>query len=158
MAALSAATGAFWANFLRSRTDPSATAELLYEAFRIGDSEESGDEGALLISTGVKTTTSSLLWEYEKAGKPLPRVGSLSILENGKGEPICVVETIWLEVLPFEKIDADFAVAYGEWGGTLASWQQNAWRYYSTQCSLLDQIATLQMPVVCERFKIVYSR
>jgi uncharacterized protein YhfF len=107
---------------------------------------------------GAKTTTSSLLWEYQKLGKPLPRVGSLSILENGQGEPVCVVETIWLEVVPFEKIDADFAAAYGEWGDTFPAWQRNTWKYYSKQCDLLERVPTLQMPLVCERFNVVYTR
>jgi len=111
-----------------------------------------------LILAGTKTTTSSLLWEYEKLSKPLPRIGSLSILEDGQGEPVCVVETIWLKVLPFKKIDADFAVAYGEWGDTLPAWQRHAWRYYSKQCGLLGRVPTLQMPLVCERFKVVYAR
>jgi uncharacterized protein YhfF len=155
MAELSAVTSAFWASFLLSRADPSATAELFYEAFRIGDSQESADEGARLILSGAKTTTSSLLWEYEKLNKPLPRVGSLSVVENGQGEPVGVVETIWLEVLPFEKIDADFAAAYAEWGDTLAAWQQNAWKYYYKQCNLLGRIPSWQMPLVCERFKVV---
>lgn len=158
MADLNAATEAFWAKFLRSRTDPSATAKLLCEAFRIGDSEESADEGARLILSGAKTTTSSLLWEYNKQGKPLPFVGSLSILEDGRGKPVCIVETTWLGVLPFQEVDADFAVAYGEWGDTLASWRQHAWTYYSKQCSLLGRKPSLQMPLVCERFRVVHAR
>jgi len=156
--ALTASTHAFWADFLRSRADPRSVDELLYEAFRIGNSEESANEGAQLILSGKKTTTSSLLWEYENLRKPLPEVGSLSILENGKGEAVCVVETTWLEVVPLEKIDAGFAIAYGEWGSTLAEWQQNAWRYYSAQCQQLGREPTLQMPLVCERFRVVYAR
>ena len=158
VADLGASASAFWARFLRSRANASAAANLLYEAFRIGDSRESADEGARLILAGIKTTTSSLLWEYEKLGKPLPRVGSLSILENGQGEPVGVVQTIWLAIVPFEKIDADFAAAYGEWGGTLTAWQQNAWEYYSRQCDRLERVPGLQMPLVCERFKVVYTR
>jgi uncharacterized protein YhfF len=84
MAALSAATEVFWSKFLQSRTDPSATAKLFCEVFRIGDSRESADEGARLILSGAKTTTSSLLSEHEKFSKPLPRVGSFSILEDGR--------------------------------------------------------------------------
>ena len=156
--ALTASTHAFWADFLRSRADPRSVDELLYEAFRIGNSEESANEGAQLILSGKKTTTSSLLSEYENLRKPLPSVGSLSILENGQGEAVCVVETTWLEVLPLEEIDAGFAIAYGEWGSTLAEWQQNAWRYYSTQCQQLGREPTLQMTLVCERFRIVYAR
>ena len=158
VADLSARASAFWANFLRHQANPSATANLLYEAFRIGDSRESADEGARLILAGTKTTTSALLWEYEKSDQPLPQVGSLSILENGQGEPVCVVETIWLKVVPFEEIDADFAAAYGEWGGTLPAWQQNAWQYYSRQCDRLERVPTLQMPLVCERFRVVSTR
>ena len=156
--ALTASTHAFWADFLRSRADPRSVDELLYEAFRIGNSEESANEGAQLILSRKKTTTSSLLSEYENLRKPLPSVGSLSILENGQGEAVCVVETTWLEVLPLEEIDAGFAIAYGEWGSTLAEWQQNAWRYYSTQCQQLGREPTMQMTLVCERFRIVYAR
>src|SRR5215468_1000890 len=145
MATLNAATEAFWAKFLQSRANPSATATLLCEAFRIGDSEQSADEGARLILSGPKTTTSSLLWEYDKLGKPLPLVGSFSI-----------VETTWLEILQFQEVDADFAVAYGEWGDTLASWRQHAWTYYSKQCGLLGRKPSLQMPLVCERFRVVH--
>ena len=79
-------------------------------------------------------------------------------MENGQGEAVCVIETTWLEVLPLEKIDAGFAIAYGEWGSTLAEWQQNAWRYYSTQCQQLGREPTMQMTLVCERFRIVYAR
>jgi uncharacterized protein YhfF len=158
VADLGIATKVFWANFLQSQTNPSATAERLYDTFRIGDSPESANEGAQLIIAGIKTTTSSLLWEYEKLRKPLPFIGSLSILEDGQGEPVCIVETIWLKVLPFEKIDVDFAVTYGEWGDTLPAWQQHAWRYYCKQCGLLGRAPTLQMPLVCERFKVVYAR
>src|SRR6516225_415406 len=98
VADLGIATKVFWANFLQSQTNPSATAERLYDTFRIGDSPESANEGAQLIIAGIKTTTSSLLWEYEKLRKPLPFIGSLSILEDGQGEPVCIVETIWLKV------------------------------------------------------------
>jgi uncharacterized protein YhfF len=108
--------------------------------------------------TGAKTATSSLLWEYEQLGKPLPRVGALSILENGQGEPVCIVETVWLEVLPFEKIDANFAADYGEWSSTLPAWQENNWRYNSKLCERLGRVPTLQMLLVCERFRVVYAR
>jgi uncharacterized protein YhfF len=157
MAVLNAETEALWEKFLQSQTNPSATAKLLCEAFRIGDSQESADEGARLTLSGAKTTTSTLLWEYEELSKPLPIVGSFSILENGRGKPVCIVETTWIEVVPFEKVEADFAVAYAEWGDTLVSWQQRAWTYYSKQCGLLGRTPTLQMPLVCERFRVVHA-
>jgi uncharacterized protein YhfF len=56
------------------------------------------DEGAALIKQEVKTATSSLLWTYEAVSKPLPEVGSLSIVTDGGGDPVCVVETIAVDI------------------------------------------------------------
>lgn len=42
----------------------------------------------------MKTARSSLLWTYEALNKPLPEVGSLSIVTDGGGGPGCVVEKI----------------------------------------------------------------
>ena len=88
---------------------------VLLEVFQIGDSEQSADEGAALIKQGRKTTTSSLLWEYEVADEPLPQVGSLSIVEDGRGKPVCIVETTWVAIKKFAEVDAQFASDYGEW-------------------------------------------
>jgi hypothetical protein len=49
---LAGSTSEFWADFLRSRADPRSIDELLYEAFRIGNSDESANEGARLILSG----------------------------------------------------------------------------------------------------------
>ena len=66
---------AFWGEFLGSLSDP-ADAELrYYNTCRIGSTEADADEGAQLILRGEKIATSSLLWEYEATGKPLPKVG-----------------------------------------------------------------------------------
>lgn len=99
---------AFWRDFVRSARAPVDALERFYESFRIGSSEEDAEQGARLVLVGTKTATSSLLWEYEALGKAMPRVGVLSVLEDGMREPVCVVETTWLEVIPFGEIDAAF--------------------------------------------------
>jgi uncharacterized protein YhfF len=88
-------TIAFWQQYVNSLPDAGAATRRLSEVFQIGDTEQSADEGATLIKQGRKTTTSSLLWEYEVANKPLPQVGSLSIVEDGRGTPVCIVATTW---------------------------------------------------------------
>lgn len=50
--------------------------------FRIGNTPEGANDGVALIKRGVKTATSSLLWTYEAFNKPLPEVGSLSIVTD----------------------------------------------------------------------------
>ncbi|WP_180966122.1 ASCH domain-containing protein [Fischerella thermalis] len=149
-------TQAFWQEYLCSLPIPNDASERFYETFHIGDSEASADHGAELIKQGIKIATSSLLWEYQAANKPLPKVGSLSILENGRGEPVCVVETTWLEIKNFNEIDVQFAYDYGEWDRTLKTWHQECWEYYSEQCYSLGREPTKEMPLVCERFRVVY--
>ena len=149
-------TQAFWQAYLDSLSNPDDAAQRFYDVYRIGDSGESADTGAALIIQGIKTTTSSLLWEYETANTLPPRVGSLSIVEDGKGNPICVVETTQIEIKPFSEVDTRFAYDYGEWDRTLPGWRKHCWDSYSDHCRSLGKEPTETMPLVCERFKVVY--
>ena len=149
-------TATFWQAYVNSRPDAEEAARRFSEVFRIGDSEHTADEGANLIKQGGKTTTSSLLWEYEVANKSLPQVGSLSIVEDGRGNPVCIVETTWVAIKKFAEVDAQFAYDYGEWDRTLESWREHCWVYYEAQCRSIGKAATPEMPLVCERFRVVY--
>ena len=124
--------------------------------FQIGDSEQSADEGAALIKQGRKTTTSSLLWEYEVTNKPLPSSLSWIIVEDGRGKPVCIVETTWVAIKKFAEVDAQFASDYGEWDRTLEGWRTHCWVYYEEQCRSLGKVRIPEMPLVCERLRVVY--
>jgi len=65
----------FWQADVNSLPDAEEAARRFSEVFRIGDSEQSADEGADLIKQGRKTTTSALLWEYEVAINPCRKSG-----------------------------------------------------------------------------------
>ncbi len=154
--ALTPAVRRFWAGFLTKLDDPADAERRLYDVFRIGARPESADSGARLIMAGVKTSTSSLLWEYEENGMPAPEVGALSILLDSAAAPVCVVETVWVEVIPFDRVDAQFAHDYGEWDRTLATWRRNSWAYYEAYCERLTRTPRPNMPLVCERFRVIY--
>ena len=100
---------AFWQAYLTSLPQAQDAISRFYEVFQIGNSPEAADEGAALITQGVKTATSSLLWEYQATHKPLPAVGSLSIVTDGRGAPVCVVATLTVEMKSFADVDAAFA-------------------------------------------------
>ncbi len=146
----------FWRAFLDSQSCPAEANERFYEAIRIGTEDDAADEGARLILNGEKTATSSLLWEYEQSGKPLPTVGALSVVEDGRGNPVCIVETTWIEIVPFGEVDAQFASEYSESDGTLESWNQIFWAYYSQVCESAGRKMSMNTPLVCERFRIVF--
>jgi uncharacterized protein YhfF len=145
-----------WRQYLDSLSDPADAEGRFYETFRIGDSVESADAGAALIRDGTKTATSALLWQYQADDQSLPREGSLSVVENGCGEPVCIVETLQVEIRRFAAVDAGFARDYGEWDRTLETWRSNCWAYYSARCRELDREPSQEMPLVCERFRVVY--
>jgi uncharacterized protein YhfF len=148
---------AFWSGFLESSSAPHDANERFYESFRIGLEDEDADTGAALILSGQKTTTSSLLWEYESRGKALPPLGNLSVVENGRRAPVCVVTTTWIEIIPFDRIDAQFAYEYGEGDRTLEGWRKMFWPYYSKACAALGREMSEEAPLICERFGVIYS-
>ena len=115
---------AFWGEFLDSQSAPHDANDRFYESFRIGLDDQTADEGARLILGKQKTATSSLLREYESSGKVLPPLGNLSVVENGRRAPVCVVKTTWIDIVRFDDIDAQFAFEYGEGDRTLEGWRK----------------------------------
>lgn len=155
---MSPAARRFWTRFLEKIDDGAKAETLFYDVFRIGDSDTAADEGARLVPSGTKTATSALLWDYEAAGKPPPTLGAISILTDGGARPVCVVETTWLEILPFNQVDEGFARDYGEWDRTLATWRERCWTFYAKQCQILGRVPRGEMPLVCERFRGVFRQ
>jgi uncharacterized protein YhfF len=153
---LDAKTAVFWQEYLASLPHAEEAARRFYEVFQIGNSHEAANAGAALIKQGVKTTTSALLWGYQAANKPLPEVGSLSIVIDGSGDPVCVVETIAVDIKPFADVDAAFAYDYGEWDCTLEGWRAHSWALNAPRCQALGKAPAPDMPMVCERFHVVY--
>ena len=154
---LSPQARAFWSAYLQTLDDPERAARRLYEAFRVGDSRESADEGARHVLAGRKTATSELLWAYEAGGQPPPAPGALSVLEDGAGRPVCICETLEAEIRPFGAVDQNFVADYGEWDGTLATWRRECWRYHAAVCRRIGREPSEDMPLVCERFRVVYA-
>jgi uncharacterized protein YhfF len=75
---------------------------------------------------------------------------------NWEEKPVCLIQTTEVRVLPFERIDAQFAYDYGEGERTLEWWKREMWRYYVDECKEIGRVATADMPLVCERFRVVH--
>ena len=105
---------------------------------------------------GTKRATAGLLWSYEADAKPMPQPGDLSIVEQWSGEPVCIIETVSVAVLPFEEVGAEFAAVEGEGDGSLEYWRAGHWAYFGRECARLGKKPSARMLVVCESFKVVY--
>ena len=104
----------YWQRFLDSLPPDSPVRDERYVAESWGDSPQMADELGALISAGTKTATCSALWEYEAEGESLPEIGLKTIVLDGNGDPMCIVETTEVEVWPYDEVDSRFAYEEGE--------------------------------------------
>lgn len=148
---------AVWSAFAASTASGSVDVERFYEAFAFGDSEELASELAALVLQGAKRATASSAWSFEVEGRRPPRVGDLSIVTDWSGErALCIIETQAVEIVPFEEVSAEFAALEGEGDGSLDCWRQGHWAYFGRECARAGREFSERMPVVCERFELVY--
>lgn len=145
----------FWDAFLAVKGRD--VTPLFYEAFHFDDNERSANELAALVLSGRKRATAALFWTHELTGKPLPQAGVLSVVTDWQGAPLCVIETAQVDVIPFEEVSEDFAAIEGEGDRSLRYWRDVHWSYFSRECQSLGKEPSLRMPVVCERFEVVYA-
>ncbi|MFA5896286.1 MAG: ASCH domain-containing protein [Thermoplasmata archaeon] len=94
----------YWEQFLASlptgTTRPSAYAG----AAAFGFTEDDAREIAPLVRNGTKTATGSLVWSSEADSKPGPRPGDLWMVIAGPDEPVCVIETTEVRVIPYDEV------------------------------------------------------
>jgi len=114
------------------------------------------DELGALVATGIKTATASLSWEFEADAKALPQVGDYSIILDGRGEALCIIQTTEVRVLLYQQVPAEFAYDEGEGDRSLAYWREAHWAYFGRRCAVIGHTPSMEMPVVCERFRLVY--
>lgn len=120
------------------------------------------DELTALALAGVKTTTASLLVEYELEGEAIPVPGVRELLVDSGDRPVAIVETTSCRVVRLADVDDRHAIDEGEGYASAAEFRVHHEAYWN---GYLDAIrAGLGDPsfvldddtmVVLERFRIV---
>ena len=144
----------FWDKFQASIAYDASP--LFYEAFHFDDNEPTANALAALVLSGQKRATAGLLWTNELTNKPLPKVGDLSVVTDWHGVPVCIIESTHIEIVPFDSVSDSFAAIEGEGDKTLRYWREAHWRFFSRECQRIGREPDWHMPVVCERFRVVY--
>jgi len=86
----------------------------------------------------------------------LAKPGDLSVVTRFSGEPVCVIETRKVTIVPFVEVTAEFAATEGEGDGSLEFWRRAHTAYFGRECKRIGREFSQHMPVVCEEFAVVF--
>ena len=145
---------AYWQDLRRTR--PELALPDHYDSWYFGDSEGLARGLLDLVLAGTKTATAGLVWGADEAGTP--KLGGHSLITDFAGTPACVLQTVEVRILPFDRVDAAFAFDEGEDDRSLAAWRRGHWGYFSRRCAEIGRDPAQDMPVFCERFRLIYPQ
>lgn len=146
-----AAVEAFWREAVSAT--PELNPESEFTVFSFGDSQELCDHVLAETLAGRNRATASLQWDYEGQ---LPQAGDVAIATDWAGAPRAVLVTRRVDIRRYADVDEDFARAEGYTTDPLNAWREVHWAYFGRRCVELGSVASLDMPVVCEGFELVY--
>ncbi|MGD8404837.1 MAG: ASCH domain-containing protein [Anaerolineales bacterium] len=151
------AADAYWQEFLSTLPEDSPYHIKVYVAEGWGDGPEMADELGALIINGTKTATCSALWEWDAEGESPPEVGRVTIVLDGHGEPMGIVETTEVTLRKYNEVEADFARDEGEGDLSLQYWREAHKNFFSRTLPEIGKGFSKDMPLVCERFRLIYK-
>lgn len=111
------------------------------------------DQLVAAVISGAKTSTSSLLVEYQLADEPLPFEGQRRVLVDSDLRAVGIVEDTEVRQVPLGEVDLDFAREEGEGYESVASWREAHEEYWNASVPgvNLDDSTV----VIAERFHLV---
>ena len=111
-----------------------------YDVFSFGDKP---DELLRLVLAGQKIATSCI---YRGSAA---QVGDISIIVDSKGDAKAVVETVRIDIVPFNQVTDAFAQKEGEGDKTLETWRRIHLSFWGN----IDPDTLLE----CEEFRLLYQ-
>jgi uncharacterized protein YhfF len=148
------AIDAFWHAAVAATTELNRDAA--YSVWSFGDNQELSDHVLAETLAGRNRATASLRWDHDADLVHLPKVGDAGVITDWHGMPRAVVVTRQVDIRRYADVDADFARAEGYLHDPLNEWRNVHWAYFGRRCTELGRVASPDMPVVCERFALVY--
>lgn len=114
-----------------------------------GDSPELANVLAELIARGVKTGSSGSLAGCIAEGM-FPVIGAYWIVENGFGNPVCVIRTTRLHLLRFSEMTEELAHKEGEGDLSLEYWKKEHRRFFEGEGTYSED-----MEIIFEEFSVI---
>lgn len=125
-----------------------------YDSWAFGDDP---DKLAELVQSGRKTRTSSAYPIYEIEGEPLPKAGQYSVILDSQENPVCIIQTTKVFVIPFDEVTSEHAKQEGEEDLSLEYWRSVHRAFFTEEMRSVNLGFDEKMLVVCEEFSKVFS-
>ncbi|MBK3496372.1 ASCH domain-containing protein [Viridibacillus sp. YIM B01967] len=135
----------YWNEYWGNRDSPSSVS-----AWMFGDTS---DRLAEQVITGVKTATCSGHVFYELENKPLPMIDEYGIILNSEEQPVAIIKTVKVSLIPFNEVTKEFAIAEGD--GTYQNWKDIHVNYFSSELHKYGLGFSEDMLLVCEKFMLI---
>lgn len=114
------------------------------KTFKFGDGAELADRLAALVVAGVKTGTCSAA-----VHGPDAEIGERQVCLNSAGQPVCEIETVNMQTLPFAAVTPEMAALEGEGDLSYRYWRDAHEAYYRREGTW-----HLDMDVIFETFRL----
>lgn len=128
------------------------------DAWYFCDNEFDANDCAQLVVKGIKRATSSSLWWHEASKEPIPKVGDLNLVTDWYANPVAIIETTKIDIVPYNLITAEYAKIEGEGDQSLVYWQKVHWAYYHRELAPFNLSPQKDMPIVCEQFRCIHPK
>jgi uncharacterized protein YhfF len=109
------------------------------------------DELGDLVVRGIKTATAGSEFQEDA-----PELGRRDIVLDGKGKPLCVIETTDVTTERFNEVDFDFAKLEGEGFQTIENWREAHRDFFKRVLKSKNKEFSEDMLVVCEKFRLLH--
>ena len=146
---------AFWQRARAAGAVPPDTTPSTVDQF--GDSPELADELLDYVVHGEKRATASSHDAYLVDDEPIPFVGMWSVILDGAGRPRAILRTTEVRVGPMSSVDDRFAWDEGEGDRSRDTWLADHTAFFSRELSSIGLEFHPEIPVVFERFELVYA-
>lgn len=110
---------------------------------------------AQLVIEGIKTATCSGLIFYEMENERLPCVDDYSIILNSHDEPLAIIKTVDVQIMPMDEVPEEFAIAEGEGDRTYQYWKDTHEKFFTAALKEIGQEFSADIKLVCERFTLI---
>ncbi|HJF33362.1 MAG TPA: ASCH domain-containing protein [Sporosarcina psychrophila] len=135
----------YWDEFWRNDEKPASVNAWMFGGLP--------DELAQLVIDGKKTATCSSYALYELENEPLPTTDDYSIILNKDEQPVAIIKTVEVSLVPMNKVTEEFAISEGE--GSYEDWKLAHVRFFTGELQPVGLKFSEDMLLVCERFILI---